>query len=846
MRLTPPRGTSQPGLSSSSQALARTTGFRRLAAKGLFRLHQFWQRTLTGHPQKADRLWLNQSLRHSAPSLPEGFLAKSFPAGQHMQLPSANHHWLQTDINGKWIRPTAVFDPNALPAGHKNFLGYEHVHIPIQGLSLQRNENGQFELIENPNGYVTVEVNIGKSHFPLGIQAIKGSICIQDHRTGERFELKGVKPSLGGLNLGKIYQRRRDRNASAKMSLFDDAGKAIFQSKKFSIQITDDPHNKIRVVEVKVTGKNTLNLKIPIEHYLSYGDAFTDPRKDLRRAREIACYRDLDVSQATLELNGKDVMKTNPSIKTFPWSDSTMGSPHSEHSWDWYKAYGQTNDGKDVRLIIEGMHSLSIGAKQPQPAQVILFVDGKLHRLTMNVSVDYDTDDPFGSKKNWTITATDSLGNSITVTATPFRTKNGMPLSHNKSVNIPTLINLRLHSNEAHTNIQTQLQTGETIEATGTAYLESAGTTRTVNGSYKNDDKDRPWLVDIPIHHVPMGAKLSDLKEDHRNHIDNVTPPTLALSPLPFDVGNWSGIFRYALALGADILQDLQQLPMAWKAPLDMARPLERKAYDKAALGKPWWNGTYKNISGRLRIKRPLNAKIYLPNEQDHPKPKGGYPVVYLFHGGAYLMGGRDSAHNKVYAAELLAQGAAVITFDWPTAKQIGFYQAVRFEDKLMGFVDLTTRDLITKMDQVNGKDGPLNLNNPTFLGFSAGGQVAYYLAGKWQSKGDPKRQVKQVVAMKSPTGSAQVPLGLKESLLSAFVLPAQMDHFKGPVTLVYGDQDDIIPLSVGAHLAAARIKLGLQTLFLSLSENHGGSYNRPHHPLNTWLAELIAQRIKT
>ena len=447
MRASPPHGATKPGLASSARTLTRTRGLRRFAATGLFRLHQFWQKTLGGQPHKPDQHWLTESLRHPNQALPSDFLARSFAPGQHMQLPSAHHHWLKTDIDGQWLRPTAVFDPKALPAGHKNFLGYEHVHIPIHGLSLTRNSEGLFELVEDPKGYVTVEVSIGKSHFPFGIQAIKGSLCIQDHRTGERFELKGVKPSLGGLNLGKVYQRRRDRNASAQMSLFDEAGKAIFQSKKFSIQITDDPHNKIRFVEVKVAGKNTLNLKISIAHYLSYGDAFTDPRKDLRRAREVACYRDLDVSQATLELNGKDVMKTNPSIKTFPWSDSTMGSPHSEHSWDWYKAYGQTNDGKDVRLIIEGMHSLSIGAKQPQPAQVILVIDGKLHRLTMNVSVDYDTDDPFGSEKNWTITATDSLGNHITAQATPFRNPHGKALTHDKSVRIPTLINLRLNSN---------------------------------------------------------------------------------------------------------------------------------------------------------------------------------------------------------------------------------------------------------------------------------------------------------------------------------------------------------------------------------------------------------------
>ncbi len=180
------------------------------------------------------------------------------------------------------------------------------------------------------------------------------------------------------------------------------------------------------------------------------------------------------------------------------------------------------------------------------------------------------------------------------------------------------------------------------------------------------------------------------------------------------------------------------------------------------------------------------------------PDPAAGQrPLIALLHGG-YWRPAVDRAHTRTMCAALRDAG-------WPVV-------AVEYR-RVPGEPDITTGDIRTALDVLPGQVARL-LDTPdlpiVLVGHSAGGQLAL-----WAGVRRPPPGLRATVAL-APVADLRTAeaTGLGDHAVAAFLGgradtrpdldPVRLGTPAGPVTVVHGDRDRTVPVSIGRIYAAA------------------------------------------
>jgi acetyl esterase/lipase len=221
---------------------------------------------------------------------------------------------------------------------------------------------------------------------------------------------------------------------------------------------------------------------------------------------------------------------------------------------------------------------------------------------------------------------------------------------------------------------------------------------------------------------------------------------------------------------------------------------------------------------------RQHRADLHVPRDGDAP-----HPVVVLVHGG-YWRAVYGKAVMKALSADLVRRGYATWNIEY---RRLGRRQG--------GGYPMTFDDVANAIDYLPELDDPrLDLEDVTFLGHSAGGQLALWAASRDDAHVKPQRVIVQapITNLVECGPPAHVLMGGDPSEHPdryAQCDPMQLLPLGTPLLLVHGPADPTIPVERTREYAAAARAAGDEVTLLE--PNPGGHRSHLDPRSEAWRA---------
>lgn len=185
--------------------------------------------------------------------------------------------------------------------------------------------------------------------------------------------------------------------------------------------------------------------------------------------------------------------------------------------------------------------------------------------------------------------------------------------------------------------------------------------------------------------------------------------------------------------------------------------------------------------------KRSVKLNVYTPKDREAGK---ALPAIVVIHGGAWMIGNRDTC--RAHATALAANGYVAASIDYRKRPEVGITECVQDAKAAVRWV------------RANAATHGIDPERIGAIGGSAGGHMAAMLAvstdPKLEGKGgnaETSSQVQAVVAMAAPASLEPIAkrFGLKEETAKLLSPMQHVDETDAPILLLHCPFDPLVPI---------------------------------------------------